>query len=154
MVQNTSRAFSGSLSGGRSTMAENSQRSRGSVGAGMGAPVRSFAMIGPMRALIHNRAARAADHPIALPLAIGIFALAFLVPAWPWLSGAVTIPWDAKSQFYPQVQFLARSIAHGEWPWWSPNVFAGWAQISDPQSLLFSPLHVLLASTNSAIRLR
>src|SRR5437016_12750429 len=61
-----------------------------------------------------------------LPITLALFALAFLVPAWPWLSGAVTIPWDAKSQFYPQVQFLARSIAHGEWPWWSPNVFAGW----------------------------
>ncbi|MGZ3309225.1 MAG: hypothetical protein ACXU8R_11965, partial [Xanthobacteraceae bacterium] len=85
---------------------------------------------------------------------LAIFALAFLLPAWPWLSGAVTIPWDAKSQFFPQVQFLASSLARGEWPWWSPNVFAGWAQISDPQSLLFSPLHVLLAAFNSAVSLR
>ena len=61
---------------------------------------------------------------------------------------------DAKSQFFPQVQFLATSIAHGEWPWWTPNVFAGWPQISDPQSLMFSPLHVLLAVFNSAISLR
>ena len=96
--------------------------------------------------------ADAARIPLAVTLAI--FALAFLLPAWPWLSGAVTIPWDAKSQFYPQVQFLANSIAHGEWPWWSPNVFAGWTQISDPQSLLFSPLHVLLATFNSAVSLR
>ena len=66
----------------------------------------------------------------------------------------MTIPWDAKSQFYPQVQFLAASIARGEWPWWTPNVFAGWTQISDPQSLLFSPLHVVLAAFNSAISLR
>jgi hypothetical protein len=91
---------------------------------------------------------------IPLPVVVAIFALAFLLPAWPWLSGAVTIPWDGKSQFYPQVQFLANSIAHGEWPWWSPNVFAGWTQISDPQSLLFSPLHVLLATFNSAVSLR
>jgi hypothetical protein len=35
--------------------------------------------------------------------------------------------------------------------WWSPNVFAGWAQITDPQSLLFSPLYVLLAVFNAAI---
>jgi hypothetical protein len=89
-----------------------------------------------------------------LPMTLALFALAFLLPAWPWLSGDVTIPWDAKSQFYPQVQFLARSIARGEWPWWSPNVFAGWAQISDPQSLLFSPLHVLLAAVNPAVSLR
>jgi hypothetical protein len=89
-----------------------------------------------------------------LPVAIGVFALAFLLPAWPWLFGTVTIPWDAKSQFFPQVQFLASSLARGEWPWWSPNVFAGWSQISDPQSLLFSPLHVLLAASNPAISLR
>jgi hypothetical protein len=91
---------------------------------------------------------------VPLVLTLAIFMLAFLLPAWPWLSGQVTIPWDAKSQFFPQVQFLARSIARGEWPWWSPNVFAGWPQISDPQSLLFSPLHVLLAASNAAISLR
>jgi hypothetical protein len=91
---------------------------------------------------------------ISLLATIGIFALAFLLPTWPWLSGTFTIPWDAKSQFFPPVQFLATSIAHGEWPWWTPNVFAGWPEISDPQSLLFSPLHVLLAAFNSAITLR
>jgi altronate dehydratase len=32
MVQNTSRASPGNLSGGRSTIAEKSQRSRGSIG--------------------------------------------------------------------------------------------------------------------------
>src|SRR5262245_53254907 len=91
---------------------------------------------------------------VALIVTIAIFALAFLPPAWPWLSGAVTIPWDAKSQFFPQVQFLATSFARGEWPWWTPNVFAGWPEISDPQSLLFSPLHVLLAVTHAGISLR
>ena len=95
---------------------------------------------------------RSARVPLAATIAI--FALAFLLPAWPWLSGAVTIPWDAKSQFFPQVQFLATSFARGEWPWWTPNVFAGWPEISDPQSLLFSPLHVLLAAFNPAISLR
>ncbi len=66
----------------------------------------------------------------------------------------MTIPWDAKSQFFPPVQFLATSIARGDWPWWTPNVFAGWALISDPQSLIFSPLHVLLAARNSVVSLR
>ena len=91
---------------------------------------------------------------LPLVLTLLIFTLAFLLPAWPWLSGRLTIPWDAKSQFFPQVQFLASSFARGEWPWWSPNVFAGWAQISDPQALLFSPLHVLLAAANAAVSLR
>src|SRR5262249_53584404 len=82
-------------------------------------------------------ARRPASSVMRVPLgaALAIFLLAFLWPAWPWLSGEVTIPWDAKSQFFPQVQFLASSFARGEWPWWSPNVFAGWPQISDPQSL-------------------
>ena len=39
--------------------------------------------------------------------------VAFLALAWPWLSGAVAIPYDAKSQFYPQLAFLARSLAAG-----------------------------------------
>jgi len=85
------------------------------------------------------------DTPFSLLVAIPLYALAFLVPAWPWLSGAVTIPWDAKAQFFPQLAFLAQSLAHGESPFWTPYVFAGWPQIADPQSLIFSPLHFLLA---------
>src|SRR5690242_6412153 len=85
-----------------------------------------------------------------LLLTLGLYALAFLLPAWPWLSGAVTIPWDAESQFRPQLSFLARSLATGQSPFWTPNVFGGWPQINDPQSLIFSPLHVLLAFFDSA----
>ncbi len=44
---------------------------------------------------------------------IAIFALAFLVPAWPWLSGAVTVPYDAKSTFLPPVEFMAHAFASG-----------------------------------------
>jgi len=92
------------------------------------------------------------DLVLAQPLAltVALFALAFLVPAWPWLSGAVTIPWDAESQFRPQVMFLARALATGQSPFWTPNVFAGWPQISDPQALIFSPLHFLLAWLDAA----
>ena len=54
-----------------------------------------------------------------------LFALLFLVPAWPWLSGAVTIPYDAKSTFLPPVAFMGRGFASGEWPFWTPNVYAG-----------------------------
>src|SRR5437660_4245431 len=118
------------------------------------APAR--AAITPRATLLLAAAGRAvvSAERIPLVLTVAIFTLAFLLPAWPWLSGKVTIPWDAKSQFFPQAQFLASSLARGEWPWWSPNVFAGWPQISDPQSLLFSPLHVLLAVTNAGISLR
>src|SRR5215471_18748050 len=91
----------------------------------------------------------AADAPPLL-LTLALYALAFLLPAWPWLAGAVTIPWDAESQFRPQLSFLARSLSSGQSPFWTPNVFAGWPQINDPQSLIFSPLHFLLAWFDSA----
>ena len=77
--------------------------------------------------------------------AFGIFTAAFLAVASPWLSGAVQIPWDSVSQFYPQFAFLARSLAAGQSPFWTPNIFAGWPQIADPQALIFSPLHLIVA---------
>jgi hypothetical protein len=77
--------------------------------------------------------------------AFGIYTVAFLAVASPWLMDVVRIPWDSVSQFYPQFAFLSRSFASGQSPFWTPNVFAGWPQVADPQSLVFSPLHVLVA---------
>src|SRR5262245_62381404 len=82
--------------------------------------------------------------------ALAMFALASVVIGWPWLSGRVTIPWDAKAHFLPQIQFLAHSLARGESPFWAPYVFSGQPQIADPQSMLFSPPFLLLALLNSA----
>lgn len=92
-------------------------------------------------------ARRPLPRPFAYPFAwaILLYAAAFAVLASPWLSGRVTIPWDAKAQFQPNMQFLASALADGEAPFWAPNVFAGWPQIADPQSLIFSPLHLALA---------
>jgi hypothetical protein len=42
-------------------------------------------------------------------LSVLFYVAAFAVLSWPWLSGAVTIPWDAKAQFQPELQFLASS---------------------------------------------
>ena len=70
--------------------------------------------------------------------------------AWPWISGAWTVPWDAKAHFQPQLQFLAGSLSRGESPFWNPNIFAGWPQVADPQSLIFVPAFVLLALVNPA----
>ena len=77
--------------------------------------------------------------------AFAAYAASWLALAWPWLSGRVTIPWDAKAHFYPQLQFLAQSLHRGEWPFWAPYVFSGHPQVADPQSLVFSPPFVLLA---------
>ncbi len=85
---------------------------------------------------------------------VAAMAICWLAFAWPWLSGAVTIPWDAKAHFQPQVQFLAASLARGELPFWTPNVFAGHPQIADPQSMIFSPPMLLLALLDAAPSLR
>lgn len=76
---------------------------------------------------------------LALVLASALFL------AWPWLSGAVTLPWDGKAHFQAQAAFLARSIHTGESPFWAPYVFSGHPQIADPQSLIFNPGFLLLA---------
>jgi hypothetical protein len=58
----------------------------------------------------------------------------------------VTIPWDSKAHFQPQLSFLAHALHGGQAPFWTPNVFAGMPQIADPQSLIFSPPYLLLAA--------
>ncbi len=77
--------------------------------------------------------------------AVLVFLVASFLLAWPWLSGSVTIPWDAKAHFYPQLVFLANAISEGQSPFWTPNVFGGHPQIADPQSLIFSPPYLTLS---------
>ena len=79
-------------------------------------------------------------------LAAGLFVSALAIFAYPWLSGRVTIPWDAKAHFYPQFVFLAHALHTGQSPFWTPNVFAGMPQIADPQSLIFSPFFLVAAA--------
>lgn len=87
-----------------------------------------------------------AQWPLAPVLVL--FSLGWLAFSWPWLSGAVTIPWDAKAHFAPQIQFLAQSLARGESPFWLPYAFSGIPQIADPQSMMFSPPFLALALVN------
>jgi hypothetical protein len=83
----------------------------------------------------------------------GLAAVAFIcvwvVLCWPWLSGAVTIPFDAKAHFQAQIQFLANALHSGQSPFWTHNVFGGSPQVADPQSLIFSPA-ILLALLSPA----
>jgi hypothetical protein len=83
-----------------------------------------------------------------------LFLSGVMVYAWPWLSGAYTLPWDAKAQAWPQIAFLSRSLHAGEWPLWTSNIYAGWPQIADPQSLIFSPPFLLLAWLDPALDFR
>lgn len=78
------------------------------------------------------------------PLAAAAFFCVWAVLCWPWLSGAVTIPFDAKAHFQAQIQFLAQALHSGQSPFWTHNVFGGSPQVADPQSLIFSPA-ILLA---------
>ncbi|PPD43481.1 MAG: hypothetical protein CTY15_09925 [Methylocystis sp.] len=87
---------------------------------------------------------RPQDEPYAL--AGLLFLLCALALAFPWLSGRVTIPWDAKAHFQPQFAFLAHALHSGQSPFWTPNVFAGMPQIADPQSLIFSPFFLVAAA--------
>src|SRR6266446_10600750 len=105
--------------------------------------VRRFRMTG-----IHSKMplASSGSRTRTFALSLVFYIAAFAVLSWPWLSGAVTIPWDAKAQFQPELQFLASSLARGEQPFWTQNLFAAWPQIADPQSLIFSPLHFALAA--------
>jgi hypothetical protein len=76
--------------------------------------------------------------------------LCALVIDWPWLSGRVTIPWDAKAHFLPQIQFMAQALHAGQSPFWAPFVFSGHPQIADPQAMLFSPPFLALALLDPA----
>ncbi|WP_293806173.1 glycosyltransferase family 39 protein [uncultured Bosea sp.] len=92
------------------------------------------------------------DSPGRWPLAsvCAIVFIAWLALSWPWLSGTLTIPWDAKAHFHPQLQFLADSWHKGLSPFWTPYVFSGSPQVADPQSLIFSPSFALIAALNPA----
>lgn len=85
------------------------------------------------------------SRPWPLPQPLALFALAALAIGWPWLSGRVTIPWDAKAGFLPQIQFLARSLAEGQSAFWAPFAFSGHPQVADPQAMIFSPPFLILA---------
>jgi hypothetical protein len=88
--------------------------------------------------------------PWRLPYPLAALALAAIVIGWPWLSGSVTIPWDAKAHFQPQIQFLAQSIAGGDSPFWNPYAFSGHPQIADPQAMIFSPPFLALSLLSNA----
>ncbi len=95
---------------------------------------------------VQEMSTRSQDH---YAMAFWAVAAGWLVFAWPWISGSVTIPYDAKAHFQPQLQFLATALHTGQSPFWTPNVFAGSPQIADPQSLIFSPA-ILLAYFEAA----
>jgi hypothetical protein len=89
-------------------------------------------------------ASRRAGEP-AFAFVLVVLALAWVLLTRPWLFGGLTVPWDAEAHFRAQLGFLAHSIHEGRGFTWNPWIFAGWPQISDPQSLIFVPAFFLLA---------
>lgn len=79
-----------------------------------------------------------------------VFVVCAIVLTWPWMSGRVTIPWDAKAHFFPQLVFLAKSLHGGQSPFWNPHIFTGSPQVADPQSLIFTLPYILLAAFDAA----
>ncbi len=91
--------------------------------------------------------------PSRWAVTLGLLVTCWLALAWPWLSGSVTIPYDAKAHFQAQIQFLATALHNGQSPFWTPNIFGGSPQVADPQSLIFSPAIILAAlSPNPSFR--
>jgi Bacterial membrane protein YfhO len=88
--------------------------------------------------------------PFNLAAAVGLFVLAWVVLGAPWLTGQVTIPWDAKAHWYPHLGFAARALHGAGSPLWTPNIFSGSPEIADPQSVLFSAPFLILAALNPA----
>lgn len=69
-----------------------------------------------------------------------VLCVAWLILNFVVLKGGRVLPWDAINQFYPTVYFNAHSLRAGIAPWWNPYIYGGYAQIGDPQGMLFSPL--------------
>ena len=89
-----------------------------------------------------------AKRPIVGPVflsAFAVFAIGWVLITRPWLSGQFAVPWDAEAHFRPQFGFLAHALHAREGITWNPHIFAGWPQISDPQSLIFVPVFFLMA---------
>lgn len=80
----------------------------------------------------------------SLIASVALLVLGWLALSAPWLAGGRVVGWDSKDQFYPTLRFVTESIRSGESPFWNPYVFGGYPTVSDPQSMLFSPLALAL----------
>ncbi|QWT19789.1 YfhO family protein [Bacillus sp. NP157] len=69
-----------------------------------------------------------------------VLALTWLLLNFDVLVLGRVLPWDALDEFYPTVYFNASNLRAGIAPWWNPYIYGGYAQVGDPQGMLFSPL--------------
>src|SRR5882724_8619833 len=76
--------------------------------------------------------------------AILVLGLVLLFFYWGFLLGRVFIWDDTLMEFYPGVNYFAKSIKSGRFPLWFPGVRDGMPFYSDPQMAVFYPLQWLL----------
>jgi hypothetical protein len=82
--------------------------------------------------------------PLTKKQAILVLILGWLILCKPWFVNHRVVPWDSKDVFYPFARFISQSIRAGQSPFWNPYVYGGYPMASDPQSMMFSPLGLIL----------
>jgi hypothetical protein len=75
----------------------------------------------------------------------GLLVLAVIHAGFFWkitLSGQFSflIHWDNANQIFPWTQFVVRSLADANLPFWDPHAFAGRSFVGEMQTALFNPL--------------
>src|SRR5258708_1071 len=88
---------------------------------------------------------------LASPLAIsvGLVTVVWICAVGHWIAKGAVVPWDSKNQFYAFFRFLSATLRSGEQPFWNPYHYGGHPSVADPQSLIFSPLFLLLGALAS-----
>lgn len=81
---------------------------------------------------------------LRLRSAVVLLVLGWFVLCVPWFVEKRTVPWDSKDEFYPNLYYISQTLRSGELPLWNPYSYSGYPIVSDPQSMLFSPLAVAL----------
>ncbi len=80
--------------------------------------------------------------------ALLVLAVCTAIFIWPWIIGDSTIPGASKTQFFPDLLFIAQSWFRGESASWNPYLFTGHPQIADYHGVLLTP-YTLLAALDS-----
>jgi hypothetical protein len=80
------------------------------------------------------------NHILRTGLAVLFIVLVWVIFCRPWLFSKLTVPFDSKDEFYPTLYFISQSLRGGDLPLWNPYTYGGSPIVSDPQSLMFSPL--------------
>jgi hypothetical protein len=87
-----------------------------------------------------TRSTRLAPDTIAIAVLVSVLAVFY----WGFLTGKSFIGDDTENQFYPGVNYFAKSIQSGRFPLWFPGVHDGQPFYSDPQMAVFYPPQWLL----------